>query len=55
LETDGWEIPTWRASSPTPPAARIASDNPGSLILFLLIVFANYYEVSLAAHRRVGQ
>ena len=32
FETDGWEIPMRRASSVTPPTARIACSSPGSLM-----------------------
>ena len=38
FETDGCEMPIWRASAPTPPAARIASSRPGSRIGRFLLV-----------------
>ena len=36
FETDGCEIPIWRASSLTPPTARTASSRPGSRIKCLI-------------------
>src|SRR5262249_20372692 len=44
FDTDGWEMPIFRASAPTPPATRIASSSPTSLIGAFLYYYSSTVE-----------
>src|SRR5215831_17488663 len=44
FDTEGWEMPIFRASAPTPPATRIASSSPTSLIGAFLYYFSSTVE-----------
>src|SRR5262249_25929236 len=51
FETEGWEMPIFRASAPTPPATRIASSSPTSLIGGFLYLFILVSLLELTARR----